>query len=161
MDGTRFDAFTRILSSRRTALGGLLGGLTALLGLALPEDAAAHDFRARCRKIQDPPRRRACLRRARAHNRAHARTCQPLSPAVVCPADPRHCAGVADGCGGLVTCPCPAGESCIGTWHDIISGAYTGSCCPTAQVCPFPRSSSLCCSADTYCVGLIGCFPRE
>jgi hypothetical protein len=57
MDSDRFDAFTRSLSSRRSALGGLFGGLGALLALGLPEEVDAHNYLARCRRIQDPVRR--------------------------------------------------------------------------------------------------------
>lgn len=65
MDSDRFDILTRMLSSRRLTLTGLLGGLTALLALRSGEDAAAHDPIPACRKIDNPERRRDCLRRAR------------------------------------------------------------------------------------------------
>lgn len=44
MNAKHVDALTRTISSRRIALGGLLGGGAALLGLALPEEVTAHNF---------------------------------------------------------------------------------------------------------------------
>jgi hypothetical protein len=75
MDSQQFDALTRSLRSRRTIFSGLLGGsLSALLSLAEPEAAAAHDPLPTCRKIKNKQRRTRCLRRARRHNAQHRAT---------------------------------------------------------------------------------------
>lgn len=137
MDDHRFDAFTRSLSSRRTALAGVLGSVVALLGLTLPEDTGAHNFVARCRKIKDGPRRRACLRRARAHNRKHQQTsCVPLAPATVC-ASLRRCSGTAaDNCGRLINCTCPAGKDCSSNGSCLRTCVFGGAnTCPTGCGC--------------------------
>ena len=91
MEHNQFDALTRALSSRRAALAGGVGGLATLIGLPGAEEAAAHDATRACRRLNDRARRRACLRRARAHNRTHQ--CRPLPPAVVC-ASVARCDGV-------------------------------------------------------------------
>lgn len=120
MDETQFDALTRTLSSRRTALTGLLSGVTALLGLDVPQEAEAHNPTARCRQLPTPAKRRACLRRARAHNRTHR--CRALPATFVC--GERCGQTVFNNCGQLVTCSCPGGQTCLSN----------GSC---AQVCGF------------------------
>lgn len=86
MESNRFEVFTLTLSSRRMALGGLLGGVVVLLGMAEPEEAATHNFLSRCRRIKNSPRRRACLKRARAHTATH-RT-PPRRPNAACVVSP-------------------------------------------------------------------------
>lgn len=99
MENDRFDALTRTFASRRSALGGLLGGLAAVLGFTQPEEADAHNFLPRCRKIKDAPRRRACVRRARAHNRTHRSIPPPCVP---------QCSGGKACVSGA--CACPPGQ---------------------------------------------------
>lgn len=145
MDTKQFDALTRALSTRRTALAGLAGGLAALLGLAAPDEVTAHNPAPACRKLKDRKRRRACLRRARAHNRTHQ--CRPLPPAVVC-ASVRRCDGVAvDNCGRLINCTCPLGKTCL----------PNGSC---AQACvgDTPCSPGCLCSAESSVEGVRPCI---
>lgn len=76
MESNRFDTVTRSLSSRRATLTSLLGGVAALLGVAGVEEAGAHNPIPNCRRVADPKKRRACLRRARAHIRQR-HTCRP------------------------------------------------------------------------------------
>jgi hypothetical protein len=134
MRDSRFDDLARNLTSRRAALGRLLGGVTAMLGLPTPEEASAHVLAPRCRKLKDAKRRRACLRRARVHARTHR--CKPKPPATVC-ATVRRCDGLAvDNCGKLVNCTCPVGRVCTDN----------GSC---ARSCPGLGSGT--CPIDCFC----------
>lgn len=129
MDGARFDRLARTLSSRRTALGGLLGGgVVVLLGMAEPESVGAHNVRARCRRIKHAPRRRACLRRARVHNRAHRPpTCLPQATAVTCGG---RCGVWRNNCNREVSClACPPGRTCL------INGGC-GTACTADANCP-------------------------
>lgn len=59
MDGARFDTFTRAIRSRRTALGGLLGLVAGLAGLAEVEAAPCPKGKKQCKK-RCIPRRRCC-----------------------------------------------------------------------------------------------------
>lgn len=121
MDPARFDGLARILSSRRTALGGLLaGGLAALLGLA-PEAAAAHNPIAACERLRTPRKRRRCRRRAR----AHARTCHPEPLARTCRG---RCGTFRNRCGTRVFCRCLDGRVCLAN----------GSCALACADCPRP-----------------------
>ena len=156
MDDHRFDAFTRSPSSRRTALGGLLGGVATLLGLALPEEAEAHNFLPRCRKIKDAPRRRACIRRARAHNRKHALSnstpppCVSQSLAITCGPG---CGVRVDNCGRLVTCSCAPNQVCLN------NGTCALSC--AAAACPAPcdcLDDNVCLDQSNTCGGAL-CGP--
>lgn len=132
MDGTRFDAFTRSISSRRTALGGLLAApLAVLISLATPQEAVAHDFRARCRHIEDRPRREACLRRARAHRR---RCHSPQTVAAAC-----------------------AGR--CGVWPDRCGRARSCPACAVPKLCLSNGSCSQACSRSEECPGTCGCGP--
>jgi hypothetical protein len=145
MDGARFDRLARTLHSRRTALGGLLGGNLVLLGLAAPEAAEAHTIRplARCRRIQSAPGRRACLRRARAHNRS----CHPQTEATTCAG---RCGVYPNNCGTAVGCPCLAGKDCLS------NGSCAQACtddtqCPTNCVCSYASTGG-----SGYCLSLTG-----
>jgi hypothetical protein len=111
MDGSRFDVLTRDLSSRRTALAGLFGGTVALLRIARAEEADARSPAAACRRLDDPAKRRSCLRRARRHNR-NRQSCKPQPVAVTCGGD---CGTRRNNCRQVINCTCPAGKSCLGT----------------------------------------------
>jgi hypothetical protein len=108
MDESRFDALTRRLSSRRVALGGLLGGLAALLRVA-PKEADAHNPIPDCKTVKDPRKRLACLRRARRHNR-NQHSCKPQPRAVTCN---NRCGTTQNNCKKRVNCTCPAGKTCL------------------------------------------------
>jgi hypothetical protein len=134
VDDARFDALTRVLSSRRVAVGGIVGGVAALFGLAVPDEAIAHNPIPACRRIKDAARRRACLHRARAHNRKQ-HSCKPRPAAAFCGG---RCGGTAiNNCGKRVACPvCPTGKTCLSN----------GSC---AQICPGPFAPG--CPAGCEC----------
>lgn len=129
MDSKQFDALTRALSSRRSIVG---ASVAALLGLAGANEIAAHDAGRACKRLNDPKRRRACLRRARAHNRRHRP--QPTSPACVPQPLAVTCAGrcgtVLNNCNQATACfLCPTGKDCLAN----------GTCarpCSTSLVCP-------------------------
>jgi hypothetical protein len=106
VDDAHFDALTRSLHSRRTAVSGLLGGFAALLGLG--GDANAHNPAPACRRLTEPARRR-CLRRARAHHR-NRHVCKPRPRAVTCR---NRCGGTRNNCRHKVSCACPAGKTCL------------------------------------------------
>lgn len=108
MDGHQFDTLARTLGSRRLVLGGLFGGsLGALLGLGTPEDAAARNRVPFCKTLADPEQQRRCLKRAR----AHLRRCHSL--AARRRACDQKCGAVRNGCGKLIECTCPAGQTCL------------------------------------------------
>ena len=147
MDDRRFDALTRSLSSRRSALGGLLGGVVTLVGVALPEESEAHTLGANCRRIKHLRRRRTCLRRAR----AHIRTCHPQSPATTCAAG---CGVRINNCGQTVPCPCPPGKECLSNGSCALTcDFYNGPHCPTGCYCPHHPSTDgrLRCTASGNC----------
>jgi hypothetical protein len=142
---SRFDALTRTASTRRFALAGLFGGVTSLLGLPGPKQANAHDLAPRCRKLKDAKRRRACLRRARAHARTHR--CKRQPPATVC-ASVRRCDGLAvDNCGKLVNCTCPVGKVCT----DNGSCVQRCSGCPAGCFCGTDVEGGIACFMETQC----------
>lgn len=110
MDSNQFDALTRTVGSRRTALTGLLGGsLAALLSVPAVEDASAHDPAQACRRLADLAKRRRCLARARRHKRKR-HTCRPQPAAVTCAG---RCGGIRNNCGKPVACSCPPGRLCV------------------------------------------------
>ena len=81
MDGSRFDALTRSLTtrgSRRRALGGLLLGSLGLVSRGRAEDAGAHD-KTLCREIRDKTRRKKCVKKAKKHTANHTTTV-PVAP---------------------------------------------------------------------------------
>lgn len=135
MDSDRFDALTRLLSSRRAALTGLVGVAATLVGLAAVADVSAHNPTAACRRLPTPAKRRACRRRARRHNRTHR--CRPRPATEIC-ARLGRCSGVAvNNCRKRINCTCPAGKRCLSN----------GSC---AAICGpgFPD-----CTGDCGCSG--------
>jgi hypothetical protein len=147
MDDTRFDALTRMLSTRRTALAGLLGGLAALLGLATPAETVAHNLVPLCKKVKDPKRRRACLRRARAHNRKQ-HSCKPKPKAVTCK---NRCGQTLNNCNEKVGCTCPPGKRCLAN-----KGCIRTCQSPPTSSCP---AGCTCGIAFAENPALYGCFP--
>jgi hypothetical protein len=138
MDDQQFDALTRVLSSRRTALTGVVGSLATVLGLSMSERAGAHSFTARCRKLPDPAKRRACVRRARRHDRKHR--CKPRSTAVTCGGG---CGSALNNCGKRVTCPaCAAGKSCLANRSCAQICGQGHPACPTGCGCTFLEAGS-------------------
>lgn len=133
MDDRQFDTLTRRLSSRRTALTGLLGGVAWLLGRT-PGEAGAHNPIPACRKLPDRAQRRVCLRRARAHNRRHR--CKPKPAAVMCGG---LCGGsAANGCGKRVACPaCPPDRTCLASRGCAQTCGLGQPPCPTGCSCTF------------------------
>lgn len=109
MESKQFDALTRTFSSRRTALGTLLGGMAALLSLAGPEVTSAHNPGPTCQKLSDPVKRRQCRARARRHIRKR-HTCRPQPVAVTCAG---RCGQTQNNCRQPVICTCPAGKTCL------------------------------------------------
>lgn len=141
MESNRFDSLTRSLSSRRATLTSLLGGVAALLGIAGVEEAAAHDPTPHCRRLADPKKRRACLRRARAHIRRR-HTCRPQPKAVTCTG--RCNIKVRNNCRTTVACSCPRGKLCLA--NKVCNrfcvtpgtGANPAGDCPLGCTCGFP-----------------------
>lgn len=134
MDATRFDSLTRTLSSRRTALGGLLGGgIAALLGLVVPEEAPAHNLLPGCGKLPDAKKRQACRRRARIHNRQR-HTCRPQPSAVTCAG---RCGTWTNNCNKAVACfLCPTGRECLNNGSCAKTCDDSPGSCPTGCTCP-------------------------
>lgn len=147
MESDRFDAFTRTLSSRRTALGGGLGGVAALLGLGGGEEAAAHDPRPACRKLADPARRRACLRRARRHLRLR-HSCKPHPIAVTCA---NRCGSTRNNCKKAVACICPPDKTCLLNNGCARTCSVASLTCPAGCTCGIPLAEA----PGT----LAGCYP--
>ena len=149
MDSRRFDAFTRTLSSRRSALAGLAAGVGALLGFALPEEANAHNFLARCRRIRHPGRRGRCLRQAQEHNFRH-RYCRILAPREAC--SRVDCGIVRDGCGNATDCgPCASVHTCSSNNSCAFSCLFPGrqGGCPDGCTCSSERDSV---TGDLHCL---------
>ena len=125
MDGSTFDRLARAVSgasSRRRALGGLLGAL-GLLGARVDEAAAKN-----CKKITNKAKRKKCL--------AKAKGTTPVPPS--CPEGQRLCRGVClsvliccdenDCAGGRTcqdgTCACPAAKP-----HECDGSTLCRECC--------------------------------
>lgn len=149
MDSRRFDAFTRTLSSRRSALAGLAAGVGALLGFALPEEAEAHNFLARCRRIRHPGRRGRCLRQAQEHNFRH-RYCQIVAPREAC--SRVDCGTVRDACGAVRYCGnCGPGYACLsnGGCPLVCEARDFEAACPDFCACSdYPEVDT----GDSHCV---------
>jgi hypothetical protein len=134
MDADRFDRFARILSSRRVALGGLLGGaLAALSGWATPEEAGAHNPVPACRRIKNKNKRKACLKRANQHNALHR------VPPPVCQGRNVCAQGVAAACGAPGNeCYCwvtPQGTTVCGGNDGAFVVDSCGECAATGRTC--------------------------
>jgi hypothetical protein len=166
MDSERFDALSRSLSSRRSALGGLLGGAAALLGLAGTEEAGAQNPPPACQRVADPAKRRRCLRRAHARNRRQR--CTPTPPAALYGG---RCSGtVVNNCGKQVDCPaCPAGRSCLtnnscgrscrvlGTPGDCPAGCRCGILAAEGGIQCIPISIAGCADVPQACASTTQC----
>lgn len=124
----------------------MVGALGALIGLPAPEEAAAHNFMARCRRIKDPASRRRCLQQAKAHNRRHRLStpprCVPQAPATTCAG---RCGVYANNCGTAVGCPCPPGKSCLS--NGSCAQSCAGPTCPVGCLCTIPNVEGM-----HYCV---------
>jgi hypothetical protein len=106
MDGFRFDRLPRTLTaagSRRRALSSLLAGTLGTLGWHA-DDAAAHDFTAKCKKKSGDAKKK-CLKKAKKHAAMH--TTGPT-----CPSGQRLCRGA---CLSVLICcdasDCPGGRT--------------------------------------------------
>ena len=89
MDGPRFDALTRSLTaarSRRQALVTLLGGSWGLLGWQGIDHAAAHNPLKSCKK-KSGKQKKACIKKAKAHNATHTTQGAPPPAGPVTTAD--------------------------------------------------------------------------
>lgn len=147
MDHERFDALTRDLTTRptrptrRTLLGGLVGGVAALIDLTVPGTATAHNLRTVCRTLPDPAKRRRCLNRAREHKRR----CHSIAPAVTCAG---RCGTWPDQCGKAVSCAvCAAPKLCLS--NGSCGQSCSGTSCPTDCKC-LPRNPLV--EGGTYCL---------
>lgn len=163
MDGDQFDDLVRTLSSRRSALGGLVGsGVAMLLRLAGPDQAAAHNPLPACRRIKDKRKRARCIRRARRHNATHQTPpppppCTPNCAGKSCGSD--GCSGSCGSCSGTTTC---VGGTCQTTCTPNCAGKNCGSngcggscgTCSGGQVCSNPANGGICQSTCTpSCAG--------
>jgi hypothetical protein len=177
MDDQRFDDLARGLArglaadpfSRRAAVRGIgaaaLGGLVAWLGL---DDAEAHDTMRKCRKIEDPRKRKTCLKRAKDHRAQHN--------APPCPAGARLCADgrcgrtcCANGRACNVTCSGPNGNDyccdasrpvaiCGGCWTPGSTACGGSHCCgPNLKCC----GGTHCCADGWQCVRGCGGNPNS
>jgi hypothetical protein len=135
MDPNRFDTLARSLTaarSRRAAVGVAIGSALGLLGVHM-EPVEAHDLLTKCRKIDDKKKKRACIKKARAHDATHIVTPSPPPP----PAPPTctpDCSGGRD-CGSN---GCTGGScgTCSGTDISCGGGGTAGVCGGWASVCP-------------------------
>lgn len=173
MDAPRFDHLTRSLSSRRTAVSGLLGGALATL---LGEAASAHNPVPACRRIKDTRKRAACRRKAKRHNAQHCsgegtpcadcRTCQ----GGMCAADAslNNVACGSDGTGRCLNGRCNPVPTCsprygsCATVADCCSAGSTmaTTTCPTegpeAHTCRGRSDPGQPCHDSMHCVGSSG-----
>jgi len=159
MDNGRFDSLARSLTapgSRRRALALALGG--ALTPLLDREETGAHDLLKKCKKINDAPKRKQCVKKARKHAAQHAANGAILSPICVPSCTGRSCGdnGCGGSCGpcsggscdaGTCVCPdgatCPAGQACQTTSDGII--------CFPQGICSASSEGSLCQHGITAC----------
>jgi hypothetical protein len=149
MDSLRFDDLVRTLArrpSRRQVVRLLTGsalGTVLLSRQGEREVARAHDASRRCKRIDDPRRRRRCRRKAQRHDRNH--------PGEPCPA-------------------CPAGQHCLANGGCALpcSGAGRGSC-PDACLCADANAegqrycifSNTTCDVHTRCEQTANCPANE
>ncbi len=172
MDDQQFDRLTRALSSRRTALRGLLGGSLALLGLSPDADVAAHNLIPGCKKIKDVKKRQACLKRAKRHNKQR-HSCKAQSISATCAG---RCGVWKNNCGKGVPClACPTGHQCLGNGSCARTCSDANPVCPaTCGACGYPTTEGtraciaaidLCptqtCSSTSQCSPGFHCQPCE
>jgi uncharacterized protein YkwD len=119
MDSTRFDRLTRRLSSRRTAVTGLLGGglITALTQVLTGPDAAAAPRTCGRGKKRCGHR---CIARARCCTNAN---CRSRGSGKICRNGTCRCPSRSTNCGRGC---CPAGKRCVGQtcWPDAEELAF-------------------------------------
>jgi hypothetical protein len=130
MDGSRFDALARSLTtarSRRRALTGLVGGTLSLLGVA--EIAGRHKKKKKRHSSSPPPS-------------------PPPPPSPTCTP---NCAGKVcgdDGCGGSCGVACTGGNTC----HNGTCVCFPGTtACPANQVCLSNGTCATVCQTDGNC----------
>jgi hypothetical protein len=164
MENDAFDSLTRSFTASHSdsmtrrgitrLLGGLaLGGPLAVLGWA--------EVEAKCKKKCGPCKRckKGKCKPKPAGTACTGGTCQggacvqssascvSQDPAVVCSAG---CGTKIDNCGRAITCPCPAGQTCLG------NGTCAGTCNPSQQSsCP----EGCICPGIPSVDGVFRCFP--
>jgi hypothetical protein len=155
VDSTRFDTVTRTLSSRRTALGGMVGGLAGRLGLVLPDMAAAHNSLPACIKRKTAKQRAACRRQARTHNKnQHSCKAQPLTTTCA-----GRCGVWKNNCDQASACfTCPPGRSCSvnGSCAQTCNPDTGAPCSATCQGCGFANTEGV-----NACIARIGPCPTQ
>jgi hypothetical protein len=134
MDGTHFDALTRSLTvagSRRRALAAALGSALGLLGWHGVEHTAAHDPSKGCKRKSGKAKKK-CLKKAKAHNAAHA---NETAPPAGCPSGTQACGGeclkpctgftsrnpFTCKCCGITGKPCTLGSECCNNFCTAIA----------------------------------------
>ncbi len=163
MDADKFDAVTRTLLGRRSALALLAGGASALLGLDLPAEAKRNNNKKKRKR-----KKKRCQKNG---------TCGPTDPCASgsCgPADP--CPNGTDCTTGECCCAenvfvrCPDVCLCVGNENFCCAGepelppnCPTGPdvaeafCCPEASIC-----GDFCCDPGWTCVnGTCQCKPEN
>jgi hypothetical protein len=173
MDGQRFDELARFLAepaSRRATLrslgGGFIGGAFALLGGHGPQHAEAHNALAKCKKIKNKRRKKACIKKARQHDVDHGlqepgepcgattcssgkKCCPDQKCGVRCCANGYHCDQLCSGPNGDDYC-CPPERPvaiCGGCWTQGSTQCDTPEhCCSPNQVC---CGDDHCCDIET------------
>jgi hypothetical protein len=185
MDADRFDTLARSLitaRSRRGASAAVLGGALGLLSWHLGEDAQAHNALLACKK-KSGKAKKACLKKAKAHNAQHVAE-TPLPPPPVCSPACGLCQQCVNGtcdtapnftpCGRCKDCfagacePVPDGRRC-GTCLECKAGTCVNQACLVCEACRdnvcVPRQCSPPdeCQVDCQCnpaTGRCGCSPR-
>lgn len=122
MDTVRFDALTRMISSRRVLSGVIAGTLTSLLGFSSPEDAAA----APC-----PKNKKRCGKKCISKHRCCTNAqCKPRNSGKVCKKGRCVCPGGMKRCGmrcvyKAAPCPpLPAASCSTGIVSTILSASF-------------------------------------
>jgi hypothetical protein len=158
MDSDHFDALSRALYTRRHVVtrtaGFAAATLAAVLGLGHPHEAEAKCKKPcgpckRCKqgKCKPKPAGTACAGGTCQGGSCLPAACFSQDPALVCAAG---CGVKADNCGRAVTCPCPAGQTCLA------NGTCAGTCNSDADTCP----SGCVCSALPSVEGAFRCVPK-
>lgn len=162
MDGSQFDRLTKTLNSRRTALGGLLGGLTLpVVGIA-PTNARSH---------RGPSVRAEKKRKNKKKCPADLLTCtikqgkKKKTNCVDAQTDPLNCGGCGVTCaagqscqGGRCACTpgtCSSLKKTCGTWPDGCGGR-TPSCGTCGTGSTPSCNGGTCATCPATCLGF-GC----